>query len=144
MNNLNRFISVQEYVYEQALNEIKDGEKKTHWMWFIFPQIIGLGESDAAIYYGIKSVDEASDYLNNEILGKRIKEISNELIKLETNDPQKIFGEIDAMKLKSSMTLFDYVEPNSIFEEVLEKYFEGQKDDLTLQIINRITSNKKL
>jgi uncharacterized protein (DUF1810 family) len=132
MNSLDRFISVQQYVYDEALKEIKDGEKKSHWMWFIFPQIIGLGESDNAIYYSIVNAEEASDYLNHEILGKRLREITSELLKLKTNDPEKIFGEIDSMKLKSSMTLFDYIENNSIFESVLNKYFNGKRDELTL------------
>lgn len=138
MNNLERFISVQQFTYNSALKEIREGEKKSHWMWFIFPQIIGLGESDNAIYYGILGVEEASQYLNHEVLGKRLREITNELLKLKTNDPEKVFGEIDAMKLKSSMTLFDYIEENSIFEEVLNKYFNGQRDELTLEKIGKL------
>ena len=123
MNNLDRFISVQKYVYEEALTEVKQGNKKSHWMWFIFPQIIGLGESDTAIYYSIVNIEEATKFLSHEILGKRLREITSELLKLKTNDPEEIFGEIDAMKLKSSMTLFDCVEENSIFDEVLKKTF---------------------
>ena len=137
MNSLDRFLSVQQYVYEEALKEIKEGEKKSHWMWFIFPQIIGLGESDNAIYYSIVNVDEAIQYLSHEILGKRLREITNELLKLKTNNPEEIFGEIDTMKLKSSMTLFDYIEQNSIFDEVLNKYFNGQRDELTLNKIDK-------
>lgn len=137
MNSLDRFISVQKYVYEEALTEIKQGEKKSHWMWFIFPQIIGLGESDNAIYYSIVNIEEATKFLSHEVLGKRLREITNELLKLKTNDPEEIFGEIDAMKLKSSMTLFDYVEENSIFDEVLKKYFNGQRDELTLEKIDK-------
>ena len=137
MNSLDRFISVQNYVYEEALTEIKQGEKKSHWMWFIFPQIIGLGESDNAIYYSIVNIEEATKFLSHEVLGKRLREITNELLKLKTNDPEEIFGEIDAMKLKSSMTLFDYVEENSIFDEVLKKYFNGQRDELTLEKLDK-------
>ena len=137
MNSLNRFISVQNYVYEEALTEIKQGEKKSHWMWFIFPQIIGLGESDNAIYYSIVNIEEATKFLSHEVLGKRLREITNELLKLKTNDPEEIFGEIDAMKLKSSMTLFDCVEENSIFDEVLKKYFNGQRDELTLEKLDK-------
>lgn len=137
MNSLDRFISVQKYVYEEALTEIKQGEKKSHWMWFIFPQIIGLGESDNAIYYGIVNIEEATKFLGHEILGKRLREITTELLKLKTNDPEEIFGEIDAMKLKSSMTLFDCVEENSIFDEVLKKYFNGQRDELTLEKLDK-------
>lgn len=137
MNSLDRFISVQKYVYEEALTEIKQGEKKSHWMWFIFPQIIGLGESDNAIYYSIVNIEEATKFLSHEVLGKRLREITNELLKLKTNDPEEIFGEIDAMKLKSSMTLFDSVEENSIFDEVLKKYFNGQRDELTLEKLDK-------
>ena len=137
MNSLNRFISVQNYVYEEALTEIKQGEKKSHWMWFIFPQIIGLGESDNAIYYSIVNIEEATKFLSHEVLGKRLREITNELLKLKTNNPEEIFGEIDAMKLKSSMTLFDCVEENSIFDEVLKKYFNGQRDELTLEKLDK-------
>jgi uncharacterized protein (DUF1810 family) len=137
MNNLDRFISVQKYVYEEALTEVKQGNKKSHWMWFIFPQIIGLGESDTAIYYSIVNIDEATKFLSHEILGKRLREITSELLKLKTNDPEEIFGEIDAMKLKSSMTLFDCVEENSIFDEVLKKYFNGQRDELTLNKLDQ-------
>lgn len=137
MNSLDRFISVQNYVYEEALTEIKQGEKKSHWMWFIFPQIIGLGESDNAIYYSIVNIEEATKFLSHEVLGKRLREITSELLKLKTNDPEEIFGEIDAMKLKSSMTLFDCVEENSIFDEVLKKYFNGQRDELTLEKLDK-------
>lgn len=137
MNSLDRFISVQNYVYEEALTEIKQGEKKSHWMWFIFPQIIGLGESDNAVYYSIVNIEEATKFLSHEVLGKRLREITNELLKLKTNNPEEIFGEIDAMKLKSSMTLFDYVEENSIFDEVLKKYFNGQRDELTLEKLDK-------
>lgn len=137
MNNLDRFISVQKYVYEEALTEVKQGNKKSHWMWFIFPQIIGLGESDTAIYYSIVNIEEATKFLSHEILGKRLREITSELLKLKTNDPEEIFGEIDAMKLKSSMTLFDCVEENSIFDEVLKKYFNGQRDELTLNKLDQ-------
>lgn len=137
MNNLDRFISVQKYVYEEALTEVKQGNKKSHWMWFIFPQIIGLGESDTAIYYSIVNIEEATKFLSHEILGKRLREITSELLKLKTNDPEEIFGEIDAMKLKSSMTLFDCVEENSIFDEVLKKYFNGQRDELTLNKLEK-------
>ena len=137
MNNLDRFISVQKYVYEEALTEVKQGNKKSHWMWFIFPQIIGLGESDTAIYYSIVNIEEATKFLSHEILGKRLREITSVLLKLKTNDPEEIFGEIDAVKLKSSMTLFDCVEENSIFDEVLKKYFNGQRDELTLNKLDQ-------
>ena len=137
MNSLDRFKVAQEEIYPRALDEIKNGMKMSHWMWFIFPQIIGLGESDNAIYYSIVNIEEATKFLSHEVLGKRLREITNELLKLKTNDPEEIFGEIDAMKLKSSMTLFDCVEENSIFDEVLKKYFNGQRDELTLEKLDK-------
>lgn len=132
-SELDKYVTAQNYSYKNALEEIKNGEKTSHWMWYIFPQLQGLGESDTAIYYGINSLKEAEDFLNHEILGPRLKEITSELLKLDTNDPVKVFGDIDAMKLKSSMTLFDLVEENSIFNSVLEKYYQGQRDELTIQ-----------
>lgn len=136
MTELNRFLDAQEYDYELALNEIKNGRKVNHWMWYIFPQIRGLGESSTSIYYGIKDLDEARNYLNHEILGSRLIEITNELLKLETCDSNEIFGSIDSMKLKSCMTLFDIVSSNDIFNKVLEKYYNGTKDELTISICN--------
>lgn len=136
MDNLERFIKAQEHDYDIALKEIKNGRKCNHWMWYIFPQIKGLGQSYIAIYYGIKDTNEAKEYLNNEVLGQRLIEITSELLKLNINDPVIIFGDIDTMKLKSCMTLFDYVSlDNDIFSKVLEKYYDGQKDIATLNII---------
>lgn len=144
MNDINRFLKAQEYDYELALKEIKNGRKVNHWMWYIFPQIRGLGESDTSIYYGIKDLEEASEYLNHEILGYRLKEITNELLKLETNDSNEIFGYIDSMKLKSCMTLFDIVSNNDIFNKVLEKFYSGTKDELTISICNLRKQIKKI
>lgn len=136
MNDINRFLDAQEYDYELALSEIKNGRKVNHWMWYIFPQIRGLGESSTSLYYGIKDLDEASEYLNHEILGSRLMEITNELLKLETNNSNEVFDYIDAMKLKSCMTLFDMVSDNDIFNKVLEKFYNGEKDELTISICN--------
>ena len=136
--NLERFIVAQDHLYEQALDEIKNGKKKTHWMWFIFPQMLGLGFSDTAIYYSITDVGEAELYLNHEVLGPRLVEISKELLKLETDDPNEIFGDVDALKLNSCMTLFDYVsEDENVFSEVIEKFYDGEKDERTLQLIKK-------
>ena len=135
MNDINRFLKAQEYDYELALIEIKNGRKVNHWMWYIFPQIRGLGESNTSIYYGIRDLDEARDYLNHEILGTRLRKITEELLKLETNNSVEIFGIIDSMKLKSCMTLFDIIsEKDNIYNKVLEKYFNGTKDELTISI----------
>lgn len=132
--HLDRFIKMQAEDYERALKEIKNGRKVTHWMWYIFPQITGLGMSETARYYEIKSLEEADAYLKNEVLGKNLIEISNALLRLNTNDPVEIFGDIDALKLKSSMTLFSLVSSNEIFDQVIDKYFNGKKDLNTIRI----------
>lgn len=134
MANLERFIKAQENSYNQALNEIKMGEKKTHWMWYIFPQIKGLGFSEISNYYAIEDLGEATAYLENKILKQRLIEISKALLKLETNNPIEIFGVIDSIKLKSSMTLFSLVSNESIFENILEKFYEGEKDEKTIEL----------
>lgn len=131
-----KFISAQAHTYEKALEEIKRGKKRTHWMWFIFPQLRGLGVSDMAYTYGIADLDEAKAYLAHDDLGARLIEISTELLKLEENDPEVIFGDIDALKLKSSMTLFSLIsEENSVFHKVLQKFFEGQSDAKTIELL---------
>ena len=121
MDKLDRFIKAQENTYYIALNEIKNGRKRSLWMWYIFPQIKGLGMSDASRFYGIDGVIEARAYLDNEILGARLREITGELLKLNENNPFDIFGTIDTIKLKSCMTLFNYVSDEDIFMDVLEK-----------------------
>lgn len=139
--NLNRFIEAHEEDYERALREIKNGRKLTHWMWYIFPQITGLGMSDTARYYEIKSLEEARSYLNNELLRTHLIEITNVLLELNTNDPIEIFGDIDALKLKSSMTLFSYISDNEIFNKVIDKYFNGNKDLTTIRICEGMVNN---
>ena len=137
MSNIERFLYVQNRTHDLVLEEIKNGKKVSHWMWYTFPQIQGLAESDMSQFYAIDDLEEAKRYLKHEILSSRIKKLSNELLKLKINDPIEIFGRLDSMKLKSSMTLFDYVEQNSVFQEVLDKYYQGEKDILTLQILER-------
>ncbi len=132
MDKLDRFIKAQENTYYIALNEIKNGRKRSHWMWYIFPQIKGLGMSDASRFYGIDGVIEARAYLDNEILGARLREITGELLKLNENNPFDIFGTIDMIKLKSCMTLFNYVSDEDIFMDVLEKFYNGEIDDKTI------------
>lgn len=139
--NLERFKSAQEFSYQDALEEIKRGHKESHWMWFMFPQIIGLGESDTSDYYAIKSIEEAESYLNDEYLSHNLKEITNALLSLDNNDAISIFGSIDSLKLKSSMTLFDYVSDDEIFSEVLEKFYNGEKCTRTLEIL-RVLGNR--
>lgn len=136
--DLDRFIEAHNDDYNRALNEVKSGRKLTHWMWYIFPQIAGLGMSETAKYYEIKSLDEARAYLNNELLKGHIIEISNALLELYTNDPVEVFGDIDALKLKSSMTLFSYISNNEIFNKVIDKYFNGNKDLTTVRICEEL------
>ena len=137
MEQLDRFIKAQENMYLIALNEIKNGRKQSHWMWYIFPQIKGLGMSETSMYYGIDSENEAKEYLDNEILGARLREITFELLKLDTNNPVDLLGTIDAMKLKSSMTLFDHVSDDKLFSEVLDKYYNGEIDEKTILLCEK-------
>jgi uncharacterized protein (DUF1810 family) len=122
--------------YQTAFAEIKDGYKRSHWMWYIFPQIKGLGRSSTSQYYGIACLDEARAYIDDEILGIRLREICAELLKHSDRSARDILGGIDSMKLKSSMTLFDVVSPNEIFDKVLDIFFYGERDTRTLEIIN--------
>lgn len=137
MEQLDRFIKAQENTYLVALKEIKNGRKQSHWMWYIFPQIKGLGMSETSRYYGIDGEEEAKAYLDNEILGSRLREITSELLKLNIDNPVDIFGTIDTMKLKSSMTLFDYVSEDKIFSQVLNKYYNGEIDEKTILLCKK-------
>ena len=135
--NLDRFVQAQAYSYETALSEIKNGCKRTHWMWFIFPQLRELGRSSTAKYYGIKDLEEAKLYLAHPVLGTRLKEISEALLQLETNSPIQVMGDIDGLKLRSSMTLFAEIEGyDSVFGKVLDKYYNGNKDMRTIHILS--------
>lgn len=136
-NNLKRFIEAQEYDYELALQQVKQGKKTGHWMWYIFPQIAGLGHSETSAYFAIRDRVEATEYLTHPILGVRLVKICNELLQLNIDDPVAIFGRIDSLKLKSSMTLFSLVEKTSpVFQLVLDKFFSGKKDMKTSNIVN--------
>ena len=132
---IERFLQAQREVYNRALDEIKSGRKRTHWMWFIFPQINGLGITKTSIFYSIKDVEEAKEYLNHPLLGHRLREISRALLELKTDNPTEVFGSTDTMKLLSCMTLFDVVEPESVFDKVLMKFFGGKRDKKTLKIL---------
>ena len=135
--SLQRFLDAQKADYEIALSEIKDGKKRSHWMWYIFPQIHGLGFSEASKLYAIKSLDEAKEFLNHLVLGKRLIDISKALLDLSSNDAHAVFGSPDDIKLKSSMTLFASLSnTDPVFQSVLEKFFDGSKDDKTLKIIS--------
>lgn len=136
--DLKRFIDAQETSYQIALAEIKNGRKRSHWMWYIFPQIQGLGFSETSKFYAIKEVSEAEEFLKHPILGSRLVDISKALLALKANNANQIFGSPDDMKLKSSMTLFASLpNANPIFESVLKKFFNGSKDSKTLQVIKK-------
>ncbi|MEM8719946.1 MAG: DUF1810 domain-containing protein [Cyanobacteria bacterium P01_G01_bin.39] len=174
--NLNRFISAQENVYNSALLELKNGnkrcsavlgvspmsdtepigskllrsagayapfKKRSHWMWYIFPQFDGLGRSATARHYGIKSIEEAQAYLNHPILGKRLLECANTILNVEEKSALEILGYPDDLKLKSSMTLFSCVASETVFVSVLNKYFSGEQDIKTLQLLKKIKNTSE-
>lgn len=141
---LSRFISAQNEVYYRVLEELKNGAKRTHWMWYIFPQIDGLGHSPTAGYYAIKSLEEAREYLNHPVLGSRLVECAEVALAIEGRLASEIFGYPDELKLKSSMTLFASVaDSGSIFARVLDKYFHGERDVRTLQLLDKLEGKRK-
>ena len=130
--NLERFVEAQKYYYNMALSEIKNGKKQNHWIWYIFPQIKGLGHSYNSEFFGISNKEEAKAYLEHPVLGARLREITQALLDCGQPSADDIFGFPDVLKVRSCMTLFDLVSPNDIFKEVLYKYYEDQKCDKTL------------
>ncbi|WP_242065283.1 DUF1810 domain-containing protein [Trichocoleus sp. FACHB-262] len=136
--DLNRFVQAQERDYERALSEVKNGRKRSHWMWYIFPQFDGLGFSATSKQYAIKSVAEAKAYLSHPILGPRLIACGEAALNVEGRTAHEIFGSPDDMKLKSCATLFAYVSPEgSVFEQVLNKFFQGDRDQKTLDLLAR-------
>lgn len=134
---LSRFIEAQEASYRQALAELRAGRKQSHWMWFIFPQLAGLGHSSTSQYYALKSLDEAQAYLEDPLLGARLKECTETVLGLSGRSANDIFGSIDALKFRSSMTLFSRVSTaDSPFRQALEKFFQGQLDERTLGLLD--------
>lgn len=135
-DGIERFVLAQATTYNQALQEIKNGKKETHWIWFIFPQLRGLGISVYNVYYGIKDLQEAEAYYNHPILGPRLIEISEAILQIENKPIENILPKPDIKKLKSSMTLFSLIpNPNPIFQKVLNKYYNGQQDENTLNLL---------
>jgi len=127
IHNLQRFVDAQSNSYDIAFSEIKNGKKQSHWMWYIFPQLDGFGKSDTSKKYGIKTKEEAIAYLEHPTLGKRLIEITNELLKISDKSAYEIFGGPDDLKLKSCMTLFALIQCEiPVFQEVLNNYFEGK------------------
>jgi uncharacterized protein (DUF1810 family) len=136
INTLERFIAAQQDVYEKALSEIKKSRKTSHWMWFIFPQVQGLGMSETSRFYAIADLKEAEAYLKHPLLGQRLISICTELMNQPVQDAHTIFGSPDDLKLKSSLTLFSAVSnAHPLFESLLKKFFGGEKDRRTLQIL---------
>ena len=143
MSDLNRFLKAQEETYIRALEEIKAGKKRSHWMWFIFPQIKGLGQSQVSKYYAIQNFEESILYLENSLLKSRLLEISHALLELDVSNIADVLGSIDTLKLKSSMTLFHMVDKEEkVFMEVLRKYFHNELDQRTVEIL-KIEKGKK-
>ena len=137
--DLNRYTSSQKSIYSSVLAELRSGQKRTHWMWYIFPQIDGLGHSTTSIFYAIKSLEEARQYLNHPVLGARLFECAEAVLAIEGRSISQIFGYPDDLKLKSSMTLFAYItDPLSVFVRILEKYFNGERDVKTLDLIEKL------
>ncbi len=138
-SDLSRFLKAQEHDYARALSEIRSGRKRSHWMWYIFPQIQGLGFSSTAQYYAIRDLDEAKDYLDHPVLGARLKEISSALLELDGLSASAIFGYPDDLKLRSSMTLFRLADLDcSIFKDVIDKYYDGIPDSRTVDIVQSL------
>ena len=140
--NLNRFIEAQEEVYDRVLKELKNGEKRSHWMWYIFPQLDGLAQSTTSKYYAIKSREEALAYLNHPVLGSRLNECTKTVLDIEGKTVSEIFGYPDDLKLKSSMTLFSEVATDSVFVRVLDRYFQGEPDPKTIELLKLENTNE--
>ena len=139
--DINRFIEAQEVPYfcgyKQALEEVKNGRKTNHCIWYIFPQLRCLGRSSRAHYYGIADRDEAQRYLEHYILSARIREITEALLEHKNKTALSIFGEIDAIKVRSCKTMFDYLSPCDIFSEVLDSFYESERCELTLKVMQQ-------
>ena len=133
--DLSRFHKAQQGSYETALAEIRSGRKRSHWIWYIFPQIQGLGFSSTAQYYAIENLEEAKAYLADPVLRERLLEISNALLALDSCDPSEVMGYPDDLKLRSSVTLFSLAEPEcTVFRDVLDKFYNGQEDSRTIAL----------
>lgn len=144
--DINRFLEAQNSPfsgYEQALKEIRKGKKTSHWIWYIFPQLRCLGRSNRANYYGIADKLEAQRYLEHPILGERIREISNALLEYKDKTALSILGQIDAIKVRSSMTMFDFLSPNDIFGQLLDTFYKGERCKITLELMLNADNSAK-
>jgi uncharacterized protein (DUF1810 family) len=132
------FVQAQELVYRQVLAELRAGEKRSHWMWFVFPQLRALGRSERALRYGLADVDEARAYLAHDVVGPRLRECTALVLAVEERTAQEIFGEIDAVKFRSSMTLFAHAAPDEpMWREAIAKFYGGEEDGLTAELISQ-------
>ena len=137
-DDMDKFVSAQNRDYNQALAEIKNGRKQGHWIWYIFPQISGLGMSTTSAFYGIKNIGQASRYLEHPVLGKRLIEISSAILEIKGKTANQILGSPDDLKLRSSMTLFNLVKnTDPVFQAVLDKYFNGIPDQRTIDLVKK-------
>ena len=134
--NLQRFVKAQQSDYETSLSEIRKGRKRSHWIWYIFPQFKAFAHSRIADYYGIEDKNEAEAFLQHPVLGQRIREISIALLQHKSKDINEIFGELDAGKVRSCMTMFDYLSPNDVFAQVLDTFYGGKRGGRTLKVLN--------
>jgi uncharacterized protein (DUF1810 family) len=138
MADLERFVAAQDAggTYEQALRELRAGRKRSHWMWFVFPQVAGLGRSPTAQHYAVSGLAEARAYLAHDVLGPRLRECAQALAGLDTTDPVAVLGPVDAMKLRSSMTLFALAAPDeAVFRTVLDRFYDGVEDAATVALV---------
>ena len=145
MNELNiqRFVNAHRINFETALSELSAGRKISHWMWYIFPQVKGLGMSEMSMYYSIQSIDEAREYINNDYLRDHMNTLLDILLCQGTSNAAEIFASPDDMKLKSSMTLFAYVDSENVrYKKILDKFYSGNYDRKTLDIVNDMESRK--
>ena len=138
-HDLERFLTAQQRNYETALAELKRGQKDSHWMWYIFPQLQGLGESATSQYYAIKNRQEAQDYLNHPLLGQRLITSAQTLLDLKNRTAHEVFGYPDDLKLESCMTLFAAISTHPVFADVLDKYYAGARDSRTLHLLENLS-----
>ena len=136
--SLERFVKAQQHNYEIAKEELSRGRKESHWIWYIFPQLKGLGMPSTSNYYGIRDIEEAKEYYSHPILGKRLIELTKIVLNINTDDIHKIMPSPDDLKLRSSMTLFDIVSPEDIFDEILNKFYANQRCDITIRMLSEM------
>jgi uncharacterized protein (DUF1810 family) len=139
--DLQRFIGPHDAMWPRVRAEMTAGRKQSHWIWFVFPQIAGLGSSPRAVHFAIRSLAEAKAYLDHPVLGARLREVTDFVLNVRGRSAHDIFGDPDDMKFRSSMTLFDAVSPNDISADALNKYFNSERDDRTLSILREMETN---